>query len=100
MTQATTQADDDGTDLIINGDVSDVAELEARRIFEETGYNVTVNPPRGGKNARLTVFPEANRDRVNGYAKASLINDVLESAASVTLKCTEEGANGATFIPN
>jgi len=98
MTEAT-QTADDGSELRINDDVSDVTDLEAHRIFENTAYNVTVNPATAGsERARITVFWSSDMDRVNGYHKASVVNDVLACPASVELHSTDEGSHSVTFI--
>ena len=88
----------DGAELRINDDVCDVAAMEAERIFDSTEYNVTVNTPRGiTEKAEIVVYWDNDMDRVNGYHKATVINEVLQSPASVEVNCTEEGSDAVSF---
>jgi len=91
------QTADDGSELRINDDVSDIVELEAKRIFENTDYNVTARAPHGISGATIAVYWDNDMERVNGYHKATVINEVLESPASVDLNCTEDGSDAVTF---
>ncbi len=102
------QTADDGSELRIYDDVSDIVELEAQRIFDNTDYNVTVRGPHGGSGAEIAVYWDSlNRprgylshdgERVNSFHKATIINEVLESPASVDLKSTDDGNRAVTFI--
>jgi len=98
---ATTQDADGSTELIINDSASDVAEIEGKRIYNAVDCNVTVMEPNFANNCEIVVY--WNNDSpvdVGGHQKASIINKVLESDASVTLKSTDDGNRAVSFRVN
>ena len=96
MSESQTAADD-GTELTINGDASDVARLEARRIFEHTDYNVTLS---SGYVETIAVWWDSDEEECTewrGSYSATAIQAVVDSPASVELYDTKPDTRGVEF---
>jgi len=94
------QTADDSTELKFKDDVSNIAQIEAERVADVVDCDVIVYETRGSSSdTEIVVHWESEFD-VNGYSKASTIEKVLSSDASVSLHSTKEGKHALSFTPN
>jgi len=101
---STTEAQADGGDraeLTINDDVPQIVGIEAKRVFDAVECSVTAVCPRSEPNdPEIVVHWDSERDGVNGYRKARVIKQVLNSDASVEIYCADDGRDTVTFTAN
>lgn len=91
-----TTASDESTELTISEDASDKARIEGQRVYDAVDCNVTVQSKDFRDENKIAVYWDD--DDMTGYTKARVINNVMESPASVEIKTTRDGETAVQFI--